>query len=216
MFFNTVKKLGFTMIELLIVIAVLGILAVAVLSAINPIEQINRGRDTGSRSDAEQVISAVDRFYASQGFYPWQYGATSGGTPVLPWTQVDAVDAWVDTNAGGVQNVLEKLSSGSVADPNSGTNELKSSFINRIVSEGYNYLYVYNQGGQGDSTYACFNGKSQSFQTEARERCEGTRGSMPTDLDAATIALICGACASGSCDGVTVDSVAGQYLTCLP
>ena len=47
-------QLGFTMIELLIVITILGILAVAVLSAINPIEQINRGRDTGRQSDAEQ------------------------------------------------------------------------------------------------------------------------------------------------------------------
>ncbi|NIT03538.1 prepilin-type N-terminal cleavage/methylation domain-containing protein, partial [Candidatus Saccharibacteria bacterium] len=52
---------GFTMIELLIVIAVIGILAIAVLAAINPIEQINRGRDTGSRSDAEQLIGAIDR-----------------------------------------------------------------------------------------------------------------------------------------------------------
>lgn len=210
------KKLGFTMIELLIVIAVLGILAVAVLSAINPIEQINRGRDTGSRSDAEQVISAVDRFYASKGYYPWQYGATSGGTSVLAWKLVNKMDAWNDGNSTDPQNVLEKLAAGSPLDSSFGTNELKSSFTNRIVSKGYNYLYVYNQGGQGDSTYVCFNGKSQSFQTEAKERCEGTKGDMPTDLDPTTIALICGTCSSGSCAGVTVDAVNGQYLTCLP
>ena len=67
-FFSKVKsQMAFTMIELLIVIAILGILAVAVLAAINPIEQINRGRDTGSRSDAEQLLSAIDRFYAYKG-----------------------------------------------------------------------------------------------------------------------------------------------------
>ncbi|MBU4016638.1 prepilin-type N-terminal cleavage/methylation domain-containing protein, partial [Patescibacteria group bacterium] len=38
---------GFTLIELLIVIAVLGILATGVLIALDPIEQINRGRDSG-------------------------------------------------------------------------------------------------------------------------------------------------------------------------
>jgi prepilin-type N-terminal cleavage/methylation domain-containing protein len=54
---RNIKRLGFTMIELLIVIAVLGILAVAVLAQLTS-EQINRGRDTGSRSDAEQLISA--------------------------------------------------------------------------------------------------------------------------------------------------------------
>ena len=62
-------KKGFTMIELLIVIAILGILAVAVLSAINPLEQIRRGRDTGSRSDAEQLLNAVERYYSSRGYF---------------------------------------------------------------------------------------------------------------------------------------------------
>ena len=70
-----IKRKGFTLIELLIVITLLGILAVAVLSAINPIEQINRSRDTSSKSDAEQLINAIDRYYASKGYYPW----TSGG-----------------------------------------------------------------------------------------------------------------------------------------
>ena len=63
-------QLGFTMIELLIVITILGILAVAVLSAINPIEQIRRARDTSSQSDAEQLLSAIDRYNAFQGVFP--------------------------------------------------------------------------------------------------------------------------------------------------
>ena len=53
------------MIELLIVIAILGILAVAVLAAINPIDRLT-GRDTGTRSDAEQLLGAIDRFNAFQ------------------------------------------------------------------------------------------------------------------------------------------------------
>lgn len=68
---NFLSRAGFTMIELLVVISVLGILATAVLSAINPIEQINKGRDTGHRSDAEQLINAVDRYYALHEIYPW-------------------------------------------------------------------------------------------------------------------------------------------------
>lgn len=77
------SQLGFTMIELLIVITILGILAVAVLSAINPIEQINRGRDTGSQSDAEQLLSAIDRYNAFQGYYPWQEDANDLDTGLL-------------------------------------------------------------------------------------------------------------------------------------
>ena len=76
------SQLGFTMIELLIVITILGILAVAVLSAINPIEQINRGRDTGSVSDAEQLLGAADRYNAFQGHYPWQVNSDETDTSV--------------------------------------------------------------------------------------------------------------------------------------
>lgn len=166
------RKLGFTMIELLIVIAVLGILAVAVLAAINPIEQINRGRDTGSRSDAEQLLSAVDRFYASQGYYPWRTGANdveSDGTSGVTWTNVNAV-------TDGTTDLLDKLSTG-------GTAELKTSFVTRVSAGTYNSLYIYNRGEQGDSTYVCFLPKSGSFAEEASTRCVDTDGSgLPDDL----------------------------------
>jgi prepilin-type N-terminal cleavage/methylation domain-containing protein len=187
------RNLGFTMIELLIVIAVLGILAVAVLAAINPIEQINRGRDTGSRSDAEQLLSAVDRYYTVAGFYPWR-SSTTEGTDALAFTRLTALADWADDlNAP----VLTKLSAG-------GTSELKQSFTDRVVGTQYNYLFVYNAGAAGNSTYICFNGQSQSFQTEASERCAGTRGSIPADLLRASV-----------CD-VTVDGELGQFLSCLP
>lgn len=177
--FKTVKKFGFTMIELLIVIAVLGILAVAVLAAINPIEQINRGRDTGSRSDAEQLLSAIDRFYASQGYYPWRTGADDveegdGSAPLGDGSAfVDATLAdLVDTAS---ESVLDKLTEG-------GTAELKTSFVTRIVDPSYNTLKVYNRGTQGDSTYICFVPKSGAFAEEAKTRCGGTGGDFGQDL----------------------------------
>lgn len=164
---------GFTMIELLIVITVLGILAVAVLAAINPIEQINRGKDTGSRSDAEQLISAVDRYYTGSGFYPWST-APAASQPTA-WGAVG--DAWTD----GTTAVLTKLST-------VGTAEIKESFVNRIKASGYNTLYKSNVGGQGDSTYVCFMPQSSRFSTEAGNRCGA---SLPGDFPTAN------ACPSG-------------------
>jgi prepilin-type N-terminal cleavage/methylation domain-containing protein len=161
---------GFTLIELLIVIAVLGILAVAILSAINPIEQINRSRDTGSRSDSEQLIGAIDRFYASRGFYPWTTGVNDNNTE-LAWTSVGT--AWTVAGSG----VLDRLSSE--------TGELKESFVTRISdTENYNTMIVYNSGGQSDSTYVCFEPASQAFKDEAADRCVNN---IPDDLDTGTV-----------------------------
>jgi len=176
---------GFTLIELLIVIAVLGILAVAVLSAINPIEQINRSRDTGSRSDAEQLISAVDRFYASRGYYPWQTVTSAGGvtptSPSLPLTTVN--DSWVVS--GSSVKVLDVLSS-------SGTEELKKSFVTRIHAAA-NPLFVYHNSGASDSFYVCFKPLSGAFKTEANTRCVDTTGKgLPEDIETSVKGTLCG------------------------
>ncbi len=183
------NQAGFTMIELLIVIAILGILAVAVLSAINPVEQINRGRDTGSRSDAEQLLSAIDRYNAFQGYYPWQIGASEAAAVPVAWTQmVDGEEAEVTDSNGCF--VKDKLSSGDGASC-VGADELKETFFNRIHDGGYNHMYVYNRGTQGDSTYICFKPVSKAFKTEAQTRCQDAAGAgLPDDL-AAIGATVC-------------------------
>ena len=189
------QRSGFTMIELLIVITILGILAVAVLSAINPIEQINRGRDTGTRSDAEQLISAIDRYYAFNGYYTWVSSAAAPSThEALDFQPVNNVERLAYNTTGYTDgdpitgcNVLEVLAAGDTAgalseDVCPASDELKVSFIQRIAASGYNTLWVYNRGQQGDSTYLCFVPRSAAFQQEASDRCEETDGPLPVDF----------------------------------
>lgn len=200
---------GFTMIELLIVIAILGILAVAVLSALNPIEQINRGRDTGSRSDAEQLLNAIERYQAFQGAYPWQTGPGDTANAGIAWQAFD--DTIADT-AGVPCPVYQKLSESTVAGC-TGVDELKVSFFNRIFSGSYNPLFIYNAGGQGDSTYVCFAPTSQAFITEAMNRIDansdGTPETWPSDYPDATVV-------GGGAIGNTTDCGAGGNCVCIP
>jgi prepilin-type N-terminal cleavage/methylation domain-containing protein len=61
---------GFTMVELLVVVAILGILAVVAISALDPVEQINKGRDTTARADATELAQGIDRWYANTQMFP--------------------------------------------------------------------------------------------------------------------------------------------------
>lgn len=62
---------GFTLLELIVVIAVLGVLATVLLVALNPIQQFARGRDTGRISAVTQLGRAMEAYSASRsGDYP--------------------------------------------------------------------------------------------------------------------------------------------------
>src|SRR5258708_26246147 len=58
---NKLKR-GFTLIEVLIVITILGVLAVVVLVAINPLEQIARAHDAGRVSTVAQLGHALSAY----------------------------------------------------------------------------------------------------------------------------------------------------------
>lgn len=210
---------GFTMIELLIVIAILGILAVAVLSAINPVEQINRGRDTGLRSDAEQVLSAIDRYEAFQSYKPWMRSAADlVADTLLPFTPIENTN-WVDSANNSDCPVLAKLAggkSGAATQPCAGTNELKDSFLTRISEDSYRGLYIYQgtnlAGNALGSTYVCFVPSSQAFVTEATARCGVAGAGLPEDIDNTVAAGLCG-------DGSLNDKLGAAIKTpmvCLP
>lgn len=65
---------AFTLIELLIVIAVLGILATGVLVAINPVKKVNEAKDANVKSDINQIVNGLQAYFTSQN--PPTYPAT--------------------------------------------------------------------------------------------------------------------------------------------
>jgi len=62
------KKQGFTLMEILIVIAMLGILATIIFGTY--LNSLKKGRDSRRKQDLEQVSRALELYYSEQGQYP--------------------------------------------------------------------------------------------------------------------------------------------------
>jgi prepilin-type N-terminal cleavage/methylation domain-containing protein len=190
------RAAGFTMIELLVVIAVIGVLAVAVLSSINPIEQINKGRDTRTRSDAAQLINAVDRYYAIHEKYPWNVTSVTYASSLTD--DGDEVDAF--THTSGSNDDIDWI------DLLVETGEVKEGFTNRLKND--DTISVFKDTGANETMYACFLPTSLAFKQEAMDNCvDGT--TPPNGVDGAGI----DPCEANPVSGSTLTGI--NYI-CLP
>ncbi|OGD78777.1 hypothetical protein A2368_03570 [Candidatus Collierbacteria bacterium RIFOXYB1_FULL_49_13] len=95
---------GFTLIELLIVIGVLGILASGLLAAVDPFEQLKKGRDSNLRNQVVELHNALIRYYATHGELPW-CNSTGQACVLNSGTEV-ALD---DLNAQGYFYSVDKI-----------------------------------------------------------------------------------------------------------
>jgi len=184
---------GFTLVELLIVIALIGVLAVAVLAAINPLEQLNRARDTGMESDASQLLAAIDRYYASQEKFPWVAcsGCTAKNEDAL--VMISAADATIGvcgatscTDGSGL--LLAQY-------------ELKSEFQNRKfikATDDVDKLWMGKEAGASSSVYACWVPTSQAKRVQATKDPNAgipdTSGTPCVATDWGTLASACFIC----------------------
>ena len=109
-------KKAFTLIELLIVIAILAILGLGILIALDPVEQTRRASDSTVQQSAIEIKDAVNRFYAADLYYPWCQSTSPAGSCTYLAGCVDGT--YYNLSAAGCgQNMLNLLTS---------TGELKS------------------------------------------------------------------------------------------
>lgn len=184
---------GFTMIELLVVISVIGILAVAVLSSINPIEQINKGRDTRTRTDAANLINASDRYFAIHEVYPWN---TTTGTYTS--NDVDYESEFVFTGSADDWDWVDVLVT---------TAEVKEGYTNRLKND--DALIIFKEGVSNSTMYTCFTPQSEAFKFEAANNCAD--GTTPGGLGS-SVTVPAGITTCVTTDG-TIDD---DNLICLP
>ena len=156
-------KKGFTLIELLVVISVIAVLAVAVLSSINPVEQINKAKDTASKSDASEFLNATERYFATFNCYPWD--TTSGVCP-----DQKPVAAVGPNPIGEMTDSLDELSS---------KNEMKSQFSTRVADQttatDKNVLLV-SEEAVTNLVHVCFLPSSKAFTAQQNGTSSGATG----------------------------------------
>ena len=64
------KNFGFTLMELLIIVALIAIVATAFLVLLNPMQQINKARDSQKKSDLDLLKKTFEDYYNDKSCYP--------------------------------------------------------------------------------------------------------------------------------------------------
>lgn len=173
---------GFTLVELLIVIALISILSVAVLATINPIEQANKANDSTAQNDAAEVLNAYERYYANKQSYPWvdvDNAATVTSVDNAWFGRSDmngfALCTTTATSAPETQCTSFKDNPGLLV----ASDELKSSFLEKGYTSmntgepkynaaGMNYLWVDKKSmvDAQNAIYVCYIPKAKSNRTQ--------------------------------------------------
>lgn len=176
--FKKVRESGFTLVELLIVIALIAILSVAVLATINPIEQSNKAKDSTMQNDAAEVLNAYERYYAAQASYPWIDAVTGSALTVDSELALNSSMAGFGlcTVSAGVASPDDECSPRNAPGLLISTTELKDSFLEKNYTKlatnvaaaplFSDMLYmVKDPVGQGNSIHVCFIPKAKANRT---------------------------------------------------
>jgi prepilin-type N-terminal cleavage/methylation domain-containing protein len=161
---------GFTLVELLIVIALLGIIATIVIAAINPIEQANRAADAGSKADASQLISAINRYYVTHGQFPWMASSctTNGGSFCNPSAGINAAFPFLtadDPSVGLCGAAGASCKTTATQGELISSLELQTQFLSKSwvgATTASSRLYVGKAAGSSAAIYTCWVPKANS------------------------------------------------------
>ncbi len=166
-------KRGFTLIELLIVIALLGALAVALLAALDPLEQIKKGTDTGIRNTVGEIQSSMVRYTALQGGQ-------------LPFTGTVSFEAIGTAGTTPAYSALQTVIS---------AGELKSDFLQLSGGQLANVFVTGVNDAGNQIVNVCYQPSAKSFRTDVNTKfILGTGGAAGGSVIEDTTGVANGGC----------------------
>lgn len=107
---------GFTLVELLVSISIIGILFAVVISSATGIQK--SGRDTQRQADLRNIQSALQHYYTDQGFYPTSDSSVQGAINLNSSSTNLTSNVGNPTYSGNLKTYLNALPK----DPSSGSN----------------------------------------------------------------------------------------------
>lgn len=136
------KAAGFTLVELLVVISILGVLATIGLTAFTSSQA--RGRDAQRKSDLKQISSSLELYYSDYGKYPDSSAGKIAGCPSTTQTPCTwGSGSFTDTKTTYFK-VLPK-------DPTNGQQYFyKTVSINSVANQGFQ-IFTFLENSQDQS-----------------------------------------------------------------
>ncbi len=139
------RQKGFTLVELLIVIALLGALAIGLIGALDPFEQLKKGTDTGTRDLVNQVQTAVLRYYAT--------------TNKMPWTDQTTTFSSTNLSAATINTALSNMMA--AGEMKSNFKEIYSGQLDKVF-----VTYLPSSPTSSVEVRVCYQPGSKSFQVD--------------------------------------------------
>lgn len=125
--FNLRKRSAFTLIELLIVVAIIGVLATLAIIALQNAR--SKSRDAKRIADIKQIQTSLELFFTDNGFYPTAVTSTIASGSAVYMAALPTAPTPVDGSCSSTTNAYTYSSDGStysisfcLGNPNSGLN----------------------------------------------------------------------------------------------
>lgn len=110
------KKPGFSLIEVMVVVALLGILSSSVAVAVNPAQRINQARDAKRKTDISVITNSLIEYEFTFGQYPARLGncdssigRQNGNCPIRPPQSSWGFDSPIQIALVDQQQLLKQL-----------------------------------------------------------------------------------------------------------